>query len=136
MIGCSFSAGPSSEPPSFSSGCHKTRGSTPGGSSILRGSSSFAGASGIGVFVIEVSGDLEQPHGIKRFRAERRRRSSMLEPEEALGHGDLNGLLITTAASDTVRTFGSNACLFTCTSPLPHTIIGQPMHVLPAITST
>lgn len=118
MIGSGFSGWPSSGSPSLSSACHKTRGSTPGGSSTLVGGSSCTGASGRGTFVMGIKGDLTQPHGTKRFRAVRRRRSSAWEPGEGLGHGDLNGRLMTAAASETVRSFGRNACLFTCTSPL------------------
>lgn len=59
MIGCSFLVGFFLEFLLFLFGCYKIRGLIFGGSFILRGFFFFVGVSGIGVFVIEVSGDFE-----------------------------------------------------------------------------
>lgn len=48
----------------------------------------------------------------------------MLELEEVLGYGDLNGFLIIIVVFDIVRIFGSNVCLFICILFLLYIIIG------------
>jgi hypothetical protein len=116
IIGCWFSETESGA----SSGCHRTSGSISGGSSLLGTSSvtSDCERSGGNKLSTGENGCLAEHHGIKRLRAERRRRSSSLLPAGVRGHGDLKGLRITTAALDTDSTLGSNGALLTCTSPL------------------
>lgn len=109
-----------SPPSSNSSGCHSTRGSTPGGRGSLSSKASFSAT--LGTFKrlwISTKAGLEEPQGTNLFRAQSRRISSsfwsLLYPLE---HGGLKGFRATAAPSDTESTRGRRGCLLTTRFPL------------------
>lgn len=101
------------------SGCHKIKGSIPGGSGGLGSMGSFSIVLWmLKILFIATSTGREEPHGTNLFRAQSLRISSSLWSLYPFRHGGLNGFLATAAPSDTERSRGINGCLFTVRLPL------------------